>query len=156
MDWGSVPDWLTAIASIGLASAAIFAAQQGIKNLNAWRTEAIGKRKAELAEQALTTVYEARDVFRFVRTPVLFLGEEEAAKPETIKSGETKTVSSRYSVSIQRIQREKELFARLQTQRYSFAAIFGAAATKPFDDIADVQISIVTAATTLIQTEGIE
>ncbi|MGH6812460.1 MAG: hypothetical protein ACREDM_08975 [Methylocella sp.] len=38
-------------------------------SLDRWQNETIGKRKAELAAQALTTFDEVRDVFRAVRSP---------------------------------------------------------------------------------------
>ncbi|MGH9677215.1 MAG: hypothetical protein ACRD36_08950 [Candidatus Acidiferrum sp.] len=38
-------------------------------SLDRWQKETIGKRKAELAVQALTTFDEVRDVFRAVRSP---------------------------------------------------------------------------------------
>jgi hypothetical protein len=135
MEWGTVSDWVTALANVGLAGAAIFAARQGIRTLNAWRTETIGKRKAELAEQALISFYQAREVLSFVRTPVHLRGGAE----------------STYLIPIQRLDRETELFAKIQTQRYSFAAVFGPKSTQPFDSLQEVHGRMVTAARTLSQ-----
>ena len=136
MEWGTVSDWVTALANVGLAGAAIFAARQGIRTLNAWRTETIGKRKAELAEQALISFNQAREVLRFVRTPV-HLSE-----------------AGSHLIPIQRLDREKELFAKIQTQRYSFAAVFGPESTQPFDSLLEVHRRMVAAALTLSQMQS--
>jgi hypothetical protein len=49
MEWGSVSDWVMASANVGLAGAAIAAARQGIRALGAWRDEAVGMRRLEIA-----------------------------------------------------------------------------------------------------------
>jgi hypothetical protein len=43
------------------------------------------------------------------------------------------------------------LFAKLQSLRYSFAAVFGPANMQPFDAIRDVQANILTAASVLLE-----
>ena len=149
MGWGSVSDWVTAIANAGLAGAAIFAARVGIQSLNAWQKETIGKRKAELAEQALVCIYEVRDVLKFVRIPATLSGEGESRQSDEPESEKVSGARMSYSIPIARLQREKELFAKLQSLRYSFAALFGSSSAQAFDDIREIQIKIFTAASTL-------
>ena len=48
------------------AVAACFGVYLGFQGLEKWRDETIGKRKTELAEQALVAFYEARDVLGWV------------------------------------------------------------------------------------------
>jgi hypothetical protein len=109
------------------------------------------KRRYELAEQALIAFYEARDVFVWVRSRGLFGGEGQTrvrVEGETDKQAEERNT---YFVPIERLTREKALFARLQTLRYAFAAHFGDELVKPFGNIDEARIKINSAASILIQ-----
>lgn len=140
----AVPGIVTAVTAV----VGVLVARAG---LNKWHMETIGKRKAELAEQALTAFYEAQDVFKWVRAPVMF-GNEGASR--TPSHGETPAQQQQlnsYFVPIERLTAQKSLFAKLQTLQYSFAAHFGESARAPFAEINDVHTSIYTAASVLIQ-----
>ena len=139
------------LAPVATAGAAWFAAIIAYRGLNKWRAETIGKRKAELAEQALVAFYEARDVFVLVRSRGLFGGEGDSRTPT---GGESKTQQEKrntYFIPIERLTRHKEVFARLQTLRYAFAAQFGEAARQPFDALWSVHGEISSSASVLIQ-----
>ena len=82
------------------------------------------KRKTELAEQTLTAFYEARDVFNWVRSRGIFGAEGNSRTPAP---GETETQQEKrntYFIPIERLTREKTLFAKIQSLRYAFAAHF--------------------------------
>jgi hypothetical protein len=109
------------------------------------------KRRHELAEQALNSVYQARDVFNWARSRGI-LGGEGHSRPAT--EGESSKQRDRrniYFVPIERLTREKELFGRLQVLRYAFAAHFGDEPSKAFGVLAEVHNSITNAASILIQ-----
>jgi len=150
MNWSDVGEFTKAVAPVFTAGAACTGAWIGWRGLEKWRDETIGKRKAELAEQALMAFYEARDALAWVRAPVGFGGEGESRTPS---DGETKTQQKKrntYFIPIERLTHEKELFARLQSLRYAFAAQFGEAASEPFKAITSVQNEIRTSASVLI------
>lgn len=109
------------------------------------------KRKVELAEQALTAFYEARDVFISARSRGIYGGE---GASRTALEGESKAQQeqrNRYFIPIERLTQNKEVFARLRSLRYSFIAYFGEAATAPFEEVFSVQIKMITAASIIIQ-----
>ena len=56
------PDWVSAIANVLTALSAAVAAGFGVRSLNAWRRETIGRRKVEVAEETLTSFYRVRDL----------------------------------------------------------------------------------------------
>ena len=151
MDWASVGEVVKVLGSAATAGAACFGASIAYRGLNKWRDETVGKRKTELAEQALTAAYEARDVFIWTRSRGIFGGEGGSRIPV---GGESKTQHERrntYFIPIERLTHEKELFARLHSLRYAFAAHFGDASIEPFKEIMDVHNSIITSATVLIE-----
>jgi hypothetical protein len=152
MDWGNVPDWVSAIASCGLLITAIIAAFIGFKNLKSWRAETIGRRKAELAEQVLAAIYEVKEVFIFVRSSFILEGEGQSRQPELNESEKVKAIRDRYVIPIERLRREKAVFARLQSQGYALQAMFGAESIEPLRIIREVRGSIESAADVLIQT----
>lgn len=149
-----IPIWVElakALPSVVTAGAAIYGVVIAKAGLAKWHDETIGKRKAELAEQALVAVYEARDVFVLVRSRGIFGGEGDSRAPI---DGESKTQQEKrntYFIPIERLTRHKEVFARLQTLRYTFAAQFGEAARQPFDVLWSVHSTISSAASVLIQ-----
>jgi hypothetical protein len=109
------------------------------------------KRKTELAEQGLTAFAEASRVFTWVRSRGILGDEGSSRAPE---AGETKTQQERrntYFIPIERLTREKALFAKLDSLRYAFGAHFGATATEPFNAINEVQNEIISAAGVLIK-----
>ncbi len=113
------------------------------------------KRRTELAEQALTAFYEARDVFVWVRSVGMFRGEGSSRTPAAGESPTQQERRNTYFIPIERLTHQKELFAKLQTLRYAFAAQFDEAATEPFKAILGAHNEIQSAASVLIQiTQG--
>jgi hypothetical protein len=109
------------------------------------------KRKTELAEQGLTAFYEASRVLDSVRSRGILGSEGSSRTPE---ASETKTQQEKrntFFIPIERLTREKALFARLHSLRYAFAAHFGVAGTEPFDAITGVENEIISIASVLIQ-----
>jgi hypothetical protein len=135
VELGSVSDIVTAAATAGLAGAAIFAAHQGVRALGAWRDEAVGKRKIEIAEQVLADFYEAHDIINGARLPVAFEGEGSTRpKSEGESEGRKRRMDS-YYVVLERLSRREEFFARLFARRYRFVTLFGLEAGKPFNEL---------------------
>lgn len=135
MELGSVSDWVTALANVFLAGAAVFAAWQGMRTLGAWRDEAVGKRKLEIAEQVLADFYEARDVINGARLPFRMEGEGSTRpKVEGEPEGRKRRLDSYYVVA-ERLNRREEFFGRLFAHRYRFVTLFGLDSGKPFTEL---------------------
>lgn len=146
-------EWWKETADIIQSMFVCLTAIVALLGVNEWRRQTLGKRKIELAEQVLASFYEARDLFVWVRSPAAFGGEGETRQAD----GEEENVRRRrntYFVPIERMQKHGELFAKLQSQRYSFMALFGADAVKPFDELRQVQVRISVSAQTLIGMVG--
>lgn len=90
-------------------------------------------------------------MFAWVRTPGGFGGEGSSRTPDAGESATEKEKRNTYFVPIERLNCEKELFAKLQSLRYSFAAYFGEAAIEPFISMWSVHTNISSSASTLIQ-----
>lgn len=154
MDWGSVPDWVSALAAIAVAVAAGVAAWQGLKGLNTWRAETIGRRRLELAEHVLADFYEARDTLAWVRSPVGYANESDERPGRDVEPEAVQTNRDSYYRPIKRLSDHSELFSRLQARRYRVIATFGTDAAEPFDELRSIHSSIVAAARTLMMTSG--
>ncbi len=63
------PEWISALANLMTGLAAVVAGWAGVRGLNAWRTEMVGRRKTDLAEEVLAGFYRARDVLTWARFP---------------------------------------------------------------------------------------
>ena len=151
MSWSDVGEVIKVVAPIFTAGAACTGVFIAYKGLEKWRAEIIGKRRADLAEQALIAFYEARDVFLWVRSRGIFGAEGSSRTPVP---GETPTQQEQrntYFIPIERLTREKTLFAKIQSLRYAFAAHFGESAIEPFNAISGAHTQIQSAASVLIK-----
>jgi hypothetical protein len=103
--------------------------------VQAWRRQLIGGKRAEVAEKALTMMYEAQDILDSARSPASFGNEGKSRIPE---DGETEAQTSHRNalyVPAERLVRQREFFMALNASRYRFAAYFGRDATIPFTTI---------------------
>lgn len=139
------PEWITAAGGLLTGMAALVGGWAALRGLGAWRSEVVGRRKTELAEEVLAQVYRARDVLTWARTPVV--GEEAGAERTT------RSVSWNQALSapIERITEESELFSQLHANRYRFIAYFGEAASSAFEEIRSVHAEVVAAAGELVR-----
>jgi hypothetical protein len=133
------------------AGAVVFAAIVGARALNTWRSEMIGRKKADIAEQTLAAFYEVRDIIRAARQPGGFDYEGRSRQPiegETVQ--EAKYRNAVY-VPAERLFKENEFFARLEASKYRFMTLFGVESAKPFDTIKKVRNQILISSEMLIR-----
>ena len=113
-------------------AAIIVAAGAATWGFNTWRAQMAGKRKFELAEDALTAFYEFEGVIKFVRSPWT-KSNEGKDRPE--REGESEGVArirDSYFAPMQRLSNREELFARIRTLRLKFRTYFGEEAEDAF------------------------
>ena len=104
------------------------------------------KRKAELAEATLASVYEMEDILRAAREPWVL--PHEMAKKVGVPD-ETAT-SQDYAPEARLLERQ-EFFARFRSQKFAFAAVFGLEAAKPLDELWQCRVKINDAVFTLLR-----
>ena len=117
---------LKLIENISLIIASITA----IIGIGAWRRELKGKKKYDLAEEALYLFYEARDRIRFIRN---LFSLAVGVKAENVFPGKTQR-----DLLMDIYSKHHEVFNKLHTLRYRFMVLFGADKVKPFDDIRSI------------------
>ena len=143
--------WWDQLAPLVQAAMVLVTGFIAVRGLNAWRAQLVDKRKAELAEEVLIGFYEARDAFVWARSRGMFGSEGESRVAISGESDAVRRARNLYFVPIERLAREKELFAKLSVRRYAFRAYFGEAAVKPFETLADAHHQIMSSASVLIQ-----
>jgi len=151
LEWGSAPDWASAAANFIVAGAAAFAAYQGWRGLSAWRSETLGRRQMELAEEALAGFYEARDVYRWVRSPFSHSGEGSDREGRDSEAEFIRLHRDTFYVPLKRLADNKEFFGKLQARRYRVVASFGPAAEQPYIELGAVHSEIAAAAQALMR-----
>jgi hypothetical protein len=128
-------DWLDSLA-------VILASGVAIRGINAWRREHVGKRRIDLAEETLTLFYEVRDVINGARSGDAPLHHyQKAADLEREGTGREPTSQDALVVTY-RLYTRNELFAKIHTLRYRFAAVFGPGTEKPFYDLVTLQAEV--------------
>lgn len=110
------------------------------------RELSIAKRKAEVAEHVLACFYRLRRAFEIIRSPAIWANEiipEEGVPQDIIEN-------DGYSV-MRRMRQYDSLFAELESLRFTYGALFGAAATEPFDHAIRLQSQVFHAAQHIMQ-----
>lgn len=127
----TLSDWLNVVQAGSVVVAAVVAA----RGINTWQREYIGKRRMELAEEVLAMFYEARDAIRDVRAPFSFGIEGTTRVAGINESPQRKDALDKAYVTVERLKRHQELFAKLFSARYRFMATFGESAGGPFYEL---------------------
>jgi hypothetical protein len=131
MDASSILDTVQALSLVVAAWTAIY-------GLNAWRSEFLGKKRIDLAEDVLVRFYEARDVIRVIRNPFGFVGEGRSRQAGENEGPDEKRILDNAYVVFERYESHRELFNQLGSLKYRFTAQFGADAARPFDELSGI------------------
>lgn len=150
MEAGSAASWVSAIANLGVAVAAGFAARQGVRSLRAWRDETIGRRRIELAEEVIADFYEARDIIQWARAPFSFGSEVEQRPGRDTEDPNERARKDTFYVPLKRLHDHSEFFSKVQARRYRVIAAFGSDAANPYNRLREIHAKIWTAGNLLM------
>lgn len=133
IDFGTVAELLTGLGNLILSFTAIYA-------LNAWKKEAVGRRKLELAEQLLSNVYEATDNLFMLNSRILAYCEllesfSEMDLPDDVRLPMRQAARTEL---IREIDSKSEYFTNLKARRFVARASFSWGGDFLFNDIDDI------------------
>jgi hypothetical protein len=151
MTWTDFGEILKALGAMATGGAACVGAYAALRGLHKWQEETTGKRRAEVAEEALCSFLHVRRVFAGVRARTLRINEGSTRKPELHETPELKSQRDRYFAVIERLARAQDQFINLDKLRYTFETYFGKDAAQPFDMIGEVYTTLGSSAEILIQ-----
>ncbi|MGU3537738.1 hypothetical protein [Methylobacterium sp. A54F] len=150
IDWTLIaekaPGTLTGLKDLVVAGAAICTTFFAWKALDKWRTETIGKRRLELAEEVLAAFYQVQATIQDARTA--FVDAREMVREEGVPEN---VVRSAYYAPVRRLRDSYDKIVDLRTKRHRFAAVFGTQATKPWNEIDEVLRDIDNASEALLR-----
>lgn len=124
-----MPTWLTALLSFAGALVTLFIGLVG------WRIQLIGKRRTELAEEALLAFANAVDALASIRSPISFAGEHEALRKEIGEPADKKLPGEDYRIILWRLEKRNERFAELRRLQLLCRYHFGEAAHDAFEQL---------------------
>jgi hypothetical protein len=121
--------------------------------LSTWRHELIGRRKIEVAEEALGAFLKVWNAIDAARSPHGHAGEG-ASRPGRDKEpdGPARDQKDVFYVPIERLQRHKETFKELEMITPKAIIYFGDGVLGPIKEINDVLINLDRSATNLLET----
>lgn len=132
------------------AGAIVVTAVFAVLGLRAWRTQLVGKRKIEIAEETLVLAYKIRNAIAYARLPV-HGPHEGLSRPRELADDENfRKLKDSYFVPVERLRAYDEDFARLERQKVLSEVYFGRELLAPLDDLLKVRGSILRAARTLL------
>jgi len=109
-----------------------------IYGIVAWRREHVGKRKIDLAEEVLCSIYEIKDIIRYMRSPFSYGGEGSTRKKAKNENPETSKIYDNAYIVHERYNEHADLFNNFYKLRYRYMANFGKDAENPFKTIKNV------------------
>jgi hypothetical protein len=137
LTWADAGEFIKVLGSIATGGAAVTGAIIAWRGLEKWRSETIGKRKAELAATVLAEFYEMAEILKAARNPFVLVHEMAA------KEGVADVVASDSNYAPEaRLLEHQDFFGRFRSRKHEFAAVFGRTAAQPFDDIWRIRLEI--------------
>ncbi len=124
-----MPGWLTALLSFAGVLSTLFLGLIG------WRIQLIGKRRTEIAEEALLAFAHAVDAVTAIRSLATWSHEQEAVRKKAGMSADERMRGEVYLVTLWRIGEHREKFAALRKLQLLCRYHFGEDASRPFDDL---------------------
>lgn len=100
-----------------------------------WRVQLIGKRRTELAEEALLAFAHAVDALRAIRSPISWPGEAVALRKELGRDPDKQGPGEHYAITLRRLRLNQDQFAAMRRPHLLCRYHFEEAAGKAFDDI---------------------
>ncbi|SHG20121.1 hypothetical protein SAMN05444483_10623 [Salegentibacter echinorum] len=126
IDWKLIFDILKSISIITASCVAIY-------GINSWRREARWKRKYELAEEVLSSMYEAHQAIKIIRSPIGFGNEGSSREKSKNETKEQTEIYNQAYVTRERFQRNKKSLEKLRRLKYRFITLYGKDYEKYFD-----------------------
>ncbi|WP_417497865.1 hypothetical protein [Maricaulis sp.] len=144
MEWACQIDWQAwaTFANAVAIGVGILIARQAVSRI--W-IERSAIRKSEVAEEALSNLYEAQDVFEFLRNPFSRSAVEDLKEPIQLRAA--KTVYSR-------LDAQRDFFDKARTTAPKVRALFGAAAHDHYETIFVLRNKIANAAQNYVDFAG--
>ena len=121
--------WLTSftvdeITSIIQSAAVLVVAIPAFRGLNSWRVQLLGKKKIELAEEALVLAYELQAAIEWARHPVSYGGEGQERPNRDQETDAIRNTNDSYYSRVSRLNESMEQFSRLRALQMLFRAHF--------------------------------
>jgi hypothetical protein len=128
------PEWVSAIGTMLQGIFVAAATIGGFWTFSNWKREQIGRRKIEVAEEALALMYEAQDVFRFVRSRTITSPELDVNMNKEDFYNH-KIYSLHYRMPMIRLEKRADVFAKIQSLKPKVMMFLGMEAIAAMDEM---------------------
>lgn len=142
---------LSSLVNFMAAIAGMIAAAAAFRGVTIWRDEMVGRRRAELAEETLARLYQARDLVTWIRHPFAMVGEGQTREQFPEETTEQRRALDSYFAPIERFNKHKDFWASFDASHYRFRAVFGISAATPFVTVQEKRNSVLVTAQSLIR-----
>lgn len=134
------------VAEVATSIGVILGIPLTLYGIDAWRREAMWKRRSELCEEVLALCYETKEIISYMRSPGGFSGEGETRKADEGEPDEVRRKRNLAWVPIERHNQHVEKLSRLWALSYRFRAQFSIEDSQPIEDLRDIINSVKSAA----------
>ena len=127
----SLENWMSMVQTLAIIAASATA----IYGINSWRRELSGKKRYELAEEALTLFYKVKDAISAIRNPFGYESEGRSRPAAPGENIDQKKARDQAYVLWERYLKHEDTFNKIRALRYRFMAIFGGNTARPFEKL---------------------
>jgi hypothetical protein len=142
IDWTAIGQVLSGVGALIAGGATIALAIIGARGLGAWRDQATGLRRLELAQDLLGKVYEIDEVLRDITAPFVTAAELTKVERNEKETDADYDARKSYAAVGLRIQSYADRFSALRTEAFRARAILGEAVYKAVVDLILLRNSI--------------
>lgn len=121
------------------------AAASVVIGISAWRRAELGKRNLDLAEEVTSIASQVRDALNTVRSPFGGIEEGKTRIRGTHETQEESELLDRAFVTLERLSKHDEVFAKMHAIRARMRLHFGAESIKPLDSLTDLRWDLIRA-----------
>lgn len=134
----SINSFINIIPAVISAAATCLVAGVAVWGIRFWREEFIGKRRIELAEDALALFYEAKNALIAIRSSFGYGGEGATRKQKESETQEQKAARDSAFVVFERYKEREQVFNKMLSMRYRFMAQIGKTEAEPFEEMRSI------------------
>ena len=110
----------------------IIASITAIYGIFSWRREHIGKRKIDIAEEVLCSIYEIKDAIKYIRNPVGTVGEGSKRDKSENETSDQSWALDQANVVFERYKENQDIFNKFFKLKYRYIANFEKDSEEPF------------------------
>src|SRR5687768_9973899 len=114
IDWSATGDFWAGIGSLAVGAATIFLALYAKRGLTAWKSQQLGIKRLDLAQDMLAEVFTAEETLKFIVSPFVGAAELDAVERLDGETDRDYDLRKTYDAVIKRYENHTDFFSKIR------------------------------------------